>query len=88
MTQAELARRTGWSPATASDVVHGRTNYYRQIVNEAAAALHVQPWELMMSPADANALRAVRDYAIRIAAEKNTAWVPFAAEVEQRIAAG
>ena len=88
MTQAELARRTGWSKATANDIVHGKTSYYRQIVNEAAAALHVQPWELMMSPADANALRAMRDDAIRIAAEKNTAWVPFAPEDELRRAAG
>lgn len=80
MTQAELARRTGWSKATANDIFHGTTSYYRQILNEAAAALHVQPWELLMSPADANAIRRFRDEALRIAAEKTTAWAPFPEE--------
>jgi hypothetical protein len=30
-----------------------------------------------MSPADANAIRRFRDEALRIAAEKTTAWAPF-----------
>jgi transcriptional regulator with XRE-family HTH domain len=88
MTQAELARRTGWSKATANDIYHGVTSYYRQILNEAAAALNIQPWELLMSPADANALRAMREDAIRLAAEKVTAWIPFKPDDDREAAVG
>lgn len=80
MSQAELGRRTGWSKATTSDIVNGKTSYYRQILNEAAGALHCQPWELLMHPADANALRSMHDNALRIAAEQATAWKPFPTE--------
>ena len=53
VTQAELARRCGWSKATANDVYHGKTEYYRVIVNQVAAALEIHPWELLMHPAEA-----------------------------------
>ncbi|BEV02226.1 hypothetical protein NSDW_33200 [Novosphingobium olei] len=88
MKQAELARRTGWSKATTNDIVNGRTSYYRQILNEAAAALHVQPWELLMSPADANALRGMREDAIRIAGGTVTAWTPASLEDERKTGTG
>lgn len=77
MSQAELARRTGWSGATVNDIVHGRTNYYREILNEAATALHVQPWELLMAPAEANNLRQLRESAIAIAADLKPEWNQF-----------
>ena len=57
VTQAVLADRAGWSKATMNDIYHGRTSYYRQILNEAAAALHLQPWELLMHPQDAMTIR-------------------------------
>lgn len=69
MTQAELGRRTGWSKATCNDIFHGRTDYYRQILNEAAAALNVSPFELLMHPSEANQLRSIST-AVRLAAEQ------------------
>lgn len=57
VSQAKLAKACGWSKATANDVYHGRTSYYRQILNEVASALHVQPFELLMHPEDAMAYR-------------------------------
>lgn len=72
--QADLARETGWTKATANDIYHGRTNYYRQIVNEAARALKIEPWELLMPPELAMQLRRLRDSAIRIAAEQQQPW--------------
>jgi transcriptional regulator with XRE-family HTH domain len=60
MSQAELGRRTGWSKATVNDIFHGKTNYYREIVNLAARALEVHPWELLMSPEEANQIKRLR----------------------------
>lgn len=74
LKQADLVRLTGWSKATVNDIVHGRTEYYRAVVNQVAAALQVHPWELLMSPAEANAILAMRESAIRIAAESRAEW--------------
>ncbi len=57
MKQAELAKRTGWSKATVNDIYHGRTEYYRAILNKVAGALEIYPWELLMSPAEANRIK-------------------------------
>lgn len=77
VSQADLVRSTDWSPATVNDIYHGRTEYYRGIVNEIAQALHIQPFELLLHPDEAMALRRLRDSAVRIAAE---AHVPFISE--------
>jgi transcriptional regulator with XRE-family HTH domain len=57
VSQAKLAKLCDWSPAKMNDIYHGRTSYYRQILNEVATALHLQPWELLMHPADAMVVR-------------------------------
>lgn len=57
ITQAEMMRRTDWSKATMNDIYHGRTNYYREIVNVAASALGVASWELLMPPEEAHRIR-------------------------------
>lgn len=57
VTQAELGRRCGWSKATVNDIYHGKTEYYRVIVNQVAAALQLHPWELLMPPAEANRIK-------------------------------
>lgn len=73
INQAELGRRTGWSKATVSDIYHGRTNYYRDIVNQIASALHLRAWELLMPPEEANRIKrwraAFEDEQVRLAAE-------------------
>jgi len=77
VTQAKLSRETGWSKATTNDIYHGRTAYYRQIVNEAAQALRISPYELLMHPEEAMAIRRMRESALRIVAgtspERSTA---------------
>lgn len=69
VSQATLGRETGWSKATVNDIYHGKTSYYRQIVNEAARALHIQPHELLMHPDEAMAIRRMRESALQIAAD-------------------
>ena len=69
VTQAALARETGWSKATMNDIFHGKTSYYRQILNDAARALRIEPFELLMPPAAAMAIKNMRNTAIRIAAD-------------------
>lgn len=38
-------------------IYHGRTDYYREIVNLIASKLHIEPWELLMHPDKAAAIR-------------------------------
>ena len=76
VNQATLGRETGWSKATVHDIYHGITGYYRKIVNEAALALNIHPFELLMPPAEAMALRRLRDSALTIAAEERVVFTP------------
>jgi transcriptional regulator with XRE-family HTH domain len=73
---SDLVRETGKSKSTISDIVNGRTDYYRALVNEMALALHVTPSELLMHPDEAFALRRMRSDAVRIAAESQANWGP------------
>lgn len=84
MSQAELMRRTGWSKATTNDIYNGKTGYYRNILNEAATALHIEPFELLMHPSEANHLRTLRKTALMIAAEERPEWRPFPVDQPQR----
>lgn len=72
--QADLVRATDWSESTVNDIYHGRTEYYRALVNTLAGALHIEPFELLMHPDEAMALRRLRDSAFSIAAERR---MPF-----------
>lgn len=60
VSQAELCRRTDYPKAKVSDLVTGKQRYNRDILNDVADALHVQPYELLMHPADAMAQRRFR----------------------------
>jgi transcriptional regulator with XRE-family HTH domain len=70
-TQAELVRRTDYPKAKVSDLVTGKQRYNRDILNDIAHALNVQPYELLMHPADAMAQRR-----LKIAAKEIVA-IPF-----------
>jgi transcriptional regulator with XRE-family HTH domain len=76
MTQARLALRTGWDKRKTSFLVKGRQEYRRQDVNDAAAALNIEPFELLMHPDDAMSLRRLRETGLRIASEKRDPWKP------------
>lgn len=66
VSQAELARRCDWTGGTMHGIYHGRTAYYRDIVNLIAAKLNIQPFELLMHPDDAMAIRQFRKDALRV----------------------
>jgi transcriptional regulator with XRE-family HTH domain len=70
----DLVKETGMSKATISDIVNGRTHYYRALVNLMAQVLHIEPFELLMHPDQAHALRRLRASALSIAAERDTPW--------------
>jgi hypothetical protein len=67
VTQADLARDCGWTPSTMHGIYHGRTSYYRDIVNLVAGKLRIQPYELLMHPEQAMAYRRFRASAQEVA---------------------
>jgi transcriptional regulator with XRE-family HTH domain len=83
LKQADLERLTGWDKRKASFLVNGKQSYKREIVNEAAAALRIEPFELLMHPADAFALRRLRETALRIAADNRVPFTPAPEDVAQ-----
>lgn len=68
--QASLVNELGWTKGRANYVWHGESPYRRDVVNEIAAWLGIQPFELLMRPQDALSLRRLRDTARAIAAEE------------------
>lgn len=74
MSQADLVRETDYPKAKVSDLVKGKQRYNRDILNDIAKALHLQPFELLMHPADANAYKQLR------VAAKEMVQVPFLGE--------
>lgn len=79
----DLVRETGMSKATISDIVNGRTNYYRALVNQIASVLRIEPFELLMHPDQAFAIRRMRADAVRIAADKTVNWTPAPTDLPQ-----
>lgn len=66
LSQTQLREITGWSKGAASEICTGKTLYSRRLLNEAANALNIHPYELLMHPDDAMALRRIRADALRI----------------------
>jgi hypothetical protein len=67
--QASLTNELGWTKGRANYVWHSRAPYHRELVNEISAWLGVQPFELLMAPREALALRRLRETAALIVAE-------------------
>lgn len=65
--QADMARELEWNKAKVSLTASGKQPYNREDVNEASAYLNIAPYELLMHPEDAMALRRLRQDAARIA---------------------
>jgi transcriptional regulator with XRE-family HTH domain len=72
VNQAEMVRRTDWSKATASQLYNNKQDYSPKVVNEAAKALNVAPYELLMKPETAAALRRLRQDALRVVEDANS----------------
>ncbi len=66
--QAALVNELGWNKGRANHVWHGRQPYSRALVNEISGWLEIEPYELLMLPADAEQLRMLRQAALAIAA--------------------
>ena len=67
--QSDIMRATGYSKATMSELTTGKQRYNRDVMNDVASAMHLRPYELLMHPDEAMAIRRVRESAMRIAAE-------------------
>lgn len=56
----ELRERTGWTHRIASQLTNRKLRWNRDHLCEAAFALHLDPWELLMHPSDAMEVRQLR----------------------------
>lgn len=65
--QADIVRDLDWNKARVSLMLRGKQPYDRDSINELAAYLNLKPHELLMHPADAMALRKLREEAVKIA---------------------
>jgi len=65
--QADMIKLTDWSKASMSQLYNGKQDYSPKIVEAAAKALNVEPFELLMKPERAMALRRQREAAIVLA---------------------
>jgi transcriptional regulator with XRE-family HTH domain len=70
VSQAEMMRRTGWSKATASQLYNNKQDYNPKLVKQAAVALNVERWELLMTPAQAAAIRKAKAEQLTIVSGK------------------
>lgn len=86
VSQADLARECDWTPSTMHGIYHGRTSYYRDIVNLIARKLKIEPFELLMPPERAMAMRRFQEAALRLAHDSESK--ESAAEKVIRIADG
>ena len=64
--QASLTIELGWNKNTAHLLFHSKQPYRREDVNEISAWLQIRPYELLMPPEEAMAIRRLRESAARI----------------------
>ena len=65
--QADLETDLEWNKSKASLMIRGKQRYHRDDVNQVAQYLNLQPYELLMHPADAMAIRQLRIDARKLA---------------------
>jgi len=63
--QTDMVRDLNWSKAVAS-AVHNGQQYTQTLIDQLAPWLNVKPWELLMPPKEAMAIRALRKSAAEI----------------------
>jgi len=66
--QGHLVTVLGWHKTTAHRVWHGRQPYRRDMVNQVASWLGIEPYELLMPPKVAERLREWRKAAYQMVA--------------------
>lgn len=72
--QAALVNELGWDKSKAHIVWHSKQPYRRDLVNEISTWLSIRPYELLMSPNEALALRRLRETAALIVADEATSF--------------
>ena len=77
--QADLARGLGWHKNQAYRLWHGEQPYRRDEVNAVAGWLGIEPYELLMPPAEAMRLRRLRQILEETAAGAAAGPAPTAA---------
>lgn len=64
---ARMQELTGWSKASTSQLINGGQDFSPKVLHDAATALNAQPYELLMLPEKAFAIRRMYASAIRLA---------------------
>lgn len=82
--QADIVNDLGWNKAKVSLSVACKPQYNRDAVNELADYLNIKPYELLMHPEDAMAMRRLRLDAIRIAVDQGATLQPEEDPVAER----
>lgn len=67
--QADAQRDLGWPKSTASNLWNGKQRYTQDHIDEVSEWLNVEPFELLVPPNEAKAMRAFRQAARAIASE-------------------
>lgn len=67
--QADAQRELGWAKSTASELWNGQQRYTQHLVDEVARWFGIQPYEVLLPPEEAIALRNIRQSAEVIAYE-------------------
>lgn len=65
--QRDLVTQLDYPPATANALWHGVQRYRRDHIQDISALLNVQPYELLMPPEEAMALRRLRSAIAEVA---------------------
>ena len=65
--QSDITKDLDWNKARVSLMIRGEQPYTREAVNELADYLNIRPYELLMHPDDAMALRRLRAEMVRLA---------------------
>ena len=79
--QADIVRDLDWNKARVSLMIRGDQQYTRDAVNELALYLNLSPYELLMTPEDAMAIRRLKADAIRLAHNQEVPSQPEQAKV-------
>lgn len=82
-TQAEMMEKTGWSKAKMSQLYNAKQDFNSEVLAEAAQALNARPYELLMPPEDAMAIRQFRRTALQIAADRRDTFLHEANEADR-----
>jgi transcriptional regulator with XRE-family HTH domain len=82
--QERFREVTGWSKATMSQLYNNKQDYSPKLVNEAAQALSIAPYELLMHPEWAMAIRRLRQDALRVVEDSKAMDPPEAVVTKPR----